>query len=113
MTAEAPAADLSAPADSQRVSNAIDVIEPGGDQSDLEPGLVVEAGGTQSLVIQGRNLGRVSGQLDHVINHDALGLGDRGRFVILTQRLDKLIIQGDPTQKLCVRDNSVMALVGQ
>ena len=113
MTGEAAATDLSAPADSERVGNAIDVIEPGSDQSDLEPGLIVEAGGTQSLVIQGRDLGRVPGQLDHVINHDALGLGDRGRCVILSQRLDKLVIQGDPTQKLCVRDYSVMALVGQ
>ncbi len=106
-------ADPSIPADSQRIGDAVDVVEPGGDQGDLEPGLVVETGGTEPFVIQGRDPGRVPGQLDDVIDHDPLGRGDRGRRVVLAQRLDKIVIQGDPTQKLCVRDNSVMALVSQ
>src|SRR5271165_4399578 len=113
VTGGRPTADPSVPADSQRIGDAVDVVEPGGDQGDLEPGLVVETDGTQPFVIQGRDLGSVPGQLDDVIDHDPLGLGDWGRLVVLTQRLDKIVIQGDPTQKLCVRDNSVMALVGQ
>ena len=50
----------------------------------------------------GRDLGRVLGELDHVVDHDPLCFGDRCLGVIFAQRLDEGIVQGDPTQKLCV-----------
>jgi hypothetical protein len=64
-------------------------------------------------VIQRPYPGRVFRQLDDVIHHHLFGFGDRCCLVVFSQRLDECIIQGDPTQKLCVRDNSVMALVGE
>ena len=74
---------------------------------------VVEAVGSQPLVVQGRDLGRVLGELDHVVDHHSLCSVIGACRVVFPQRLDQSIVQGDPTQKLCVRDNSVMALVGQ
>jgi hypothetical protein len=53
-------------------------------------------------VVCGRVLGRVLGKLDHVVEHDPLLVCDRCPPVIFFQRLDKAVVQGDPTQKLCV-----------
>ena len=104
---------ISFAADAQRIGDAIDVVEPGRDQCDLQDGAIVEADAAQPLVVQGRDLGRVLGELDHVVDHHPFLIRDRRLPVIFSQRLDERIIQGDPTQKLCVRDNSVMALVGE
>jgi hypothetical protein len=39
------------PADTESVGDAIDVVEPGGDERDLQDGAVVESGGAQFIVI--------------------------------------------------------------
>ena len=105
--------EASIPPYSQRIGHAVDVVEPGGDQRDLEDGAIVEAGGSQVVMILRRDLGRVFRQLDDIVDHGALGRGDRRLRIIFPQRLDEMVVQGNPTQKLCVRDNSVMALVGE
>jgi hypothetical protein len=92
----------SLPTNSQGIGNPIDVVKPGRDQGDLQDGAVVEASAAQALVVQRRNFGRVLGEFDHVIDHHSLCCGDRRCCVIVFQRLDESIIQGDPTQKLCV-----------
>jgi hypothetical protein len=103
----------SLPPNPQRIGHPIDVIEPRSNQRDLQDALIIEAGRSQSLMVARRDLGRVLGQLHHVINHHPFDFGDRCGLIILFERLDERIIQSDPTQKLCVRDNSVMAFVGQ
>jgi hypothetical protein len=55
----------------------------------------------------------VFGKLDHVLHHGQLGSGDRRGRVVLAQRCNQLVIQRDPTQKLCVRVDSVAAAVGE
>ena len=89
-------------ADPQRIGNTVDVVEPRSDQRDLQNAAIVKAGGSQTLVVQRRDLGRVFCELDDVIDHHPFGFGDRCRLVIFPKRLDECIIQGDPTQKLCV-----------
>jgi hypothetical protein len=89
-------------ANSECIGNSVDIIEPRRDQGDLQDGTVVETGAPQPIVIQGRDLGCVPGKLDHVIDHHSLSGGDRCGGVIIFQRLDERVIQGDPTQKLCV-----------
>ena len=56
-------------ADPQRIGNPVDVVEPRRDQRDLQDRPVVKAGTAQPFVVQGRDLGRVLGELDHVIDH--------------------------------------------
>jgi hypothetical protein len=53
-------------------------------------------------VVQGRNPGRVLGELDHIIDHHPFGFGDRCLGIIVLKRLDEIVVQGDPTQKLRV-----------
>ena len=64
-------------ADPQCIGNPVDVVKPGCDQGDLQDGAVVEASAAQPLVVQGRDLGRVLGELDHVVDHHSLCFGDR------------------------------------
>src|SRR5262249_45685965 len=80
--------------DPQRGGDAVDVVEPRGDQGDLEDGAVVEAGGAQPVVVLGRDPGRVPGDLDHVVDHDPLRIGDGSLRVVLAKRLDERVIQG-------------------
>ena len=107
------ASDASITADAQSIGNPIDVIEPGRDQRDLKNSAIVEAGGPEPPVMLGRDAGGVLRQLHDVVEHHPLRVRDGGGLVIAAQRLDELLIECDPTQKLCVRDNSVMAPVGQ
>ena len=89
-------------ADPERIGNPVDVVEPGSDQRDLQNPAIVETNGPQTLVVQRRNPGRIFCELDDIIDHHLLGFGDRCRLVIFLKCLDECIIQGDPTQKLCV-----------
>src|SRR5580692_2522289 len=86
----------------QRVGHAIDVVEPRGDERNLQNSAIVKSRGPQPLDVVFPNLGRVLGQLDHVVKHHALLGRDRRRRVVPGQRLDQLFVQRDPTQKLCV-----------
>ena len=87
---------------SQRVGYAVNVVEPGGDQRYLQNRLVVEAGGTQPLMIVFPDFGRIFGDLHYVVEHDPLLGSDGSGGVILFQRIDESCVQSDPTQKLCV-----------
>jgi len=89
-------------ANPQCVGDAIDVVEPGGDQRDLQDGPVVEASAAQPFMILGRDLGCVLGELDHVVDHHPLAIRDGSFRVVLFQCLDQFFVQGNPTQKLCV-----------
>lgn len=98
--------------DAEGVGHAIDGTEPGGDQSDLEDTLVVEADGSKSVEIGGSDSGRVFGQLNDVVEHGPILNRDRSLGVLMTQRMDEIVVQNGPTQKLRVGFDSVAALVG-
>lgn len=57
------------------------------------------------------DLRRIARELDDVIAHNKLSLGDRRAFVVLTKLSDEVGIQCYATQKLCVRFHSVKAVV--
>src|ERR1043165_7555991 len=50
--------------------------------------------------------------LHHVIEHHLLLLGDRRLAVVVLERGYQLLVQRYPTQKLCVRLDSIMTTVG-
>ena len=111
-TARLSAHSRSLSADAQCVGDAVDVVVPRGDQGDLKNGAIVESHPSKPFVVERGNTRRVLGQLDDIIKHDSFALRDRRACVILAKRLDELVVQSDPTQKLCVRLNSVPAFVG-
>src|SRR5262249_16888222 len=54
---------LLVPSDAERVGDAVDVVEPGGDERDLEDTAVVESRLPQAGVVRRRDARRVAGQL--------------------------------------------------
>src|SRR4029077_17516153 len=58
--------------DTQSIRHAIDVIEPGRDQRNLQNAAIVEAHGPEFGVIVRRNLGGILGQLHDVIKHGTI-----------------------------------------
>jgi hypothetical protein len=103
---------LAGAAHAEGVCDAIDVVEPGSDQSDLENSAIIEADCAQSCVIRRATLRGIFGQFHDVVEHDAVLIRDRRVFVVLFQRLDHFLVERDATQKLCVRFYSIMATVG-
>ena len=74
--------------------------------------MVVEAYGPQFFVIVFPDFGRVFRELHDIIEHDAF-LRRNGRGgVVAFQGRDQFFIEGDATQKLCVRLDSINAPVG-
>jgi hypothetical protein len=69
----------------QGVGYAVDVVEPGGDERDLQDCLVVESGGAQPVVIVFPDFGGVLGEFDYVIQHHAFWLGYGCAFIVLLQ----------------------------
>ncbi len=57
------------------------------------------------------DLGCIFRQLHHVVQHHPLLFCDRSSGVVPLQRLDQPFVQRHPTQKLCVRLNSINAAV--
>ena len=100
------------PSDAQGVGYAVYVVEPGGDQRDLQDCFVVESGGSQALVVVLPYLSRVPGKFDYVVEHHSLLPGYGCGGVVLLQCFDEGFIQGDATQKLCVGVDSIDAAVG-
>ena len=99
------------PSNAQRVGDAVDVVEPGRNQGDLQDGLILEtAAGNFSW--SSSDLGGVLRELHDVIDHDALLRRDGSGGVIAFQRLDQFFIKRDATQKLCVGFDSIHAPVG-
>src|ERR1044072_5272583 len=68
------------------VGDAVDVVEPGGDERDLEASASVEAGGAQALVVCGRDARGVARELRDVVEHRALGVCDGRARVVLFER---------------------------
>jgi hypothetical protein len=95
----------------QGISDPVDGVEPRRDQPNLQDCLVIETHTAQRGVIARRDLRGVLRQLHNILDHHSFLLGQRRRSNILTQRLDQGIVQGHPTQKLCVRFDSVVTTV--
>ena len=99
-------------ANTQSVSHAIDVVEPGCDQCDLKDGLVIKTSRSQALVIFRRDARGVVRELQDVFKHFPVLLRDRRSFIIVLQSLCQPLIQSNATQKLCVRFDSIMTTIG-
>jgi len=96
---------------SERIRDAVDVVEPRRDQRDLENRPIVEACATQPLMVFRRDPRSILGELHDVVEHHTLGIRDRRGLVVRLQRFDEIVVKRDPTQKLCVRVNSILASV--
>ena len=97
------------PPHAQRICHSIDVVEPCCDERDLQDADIVESGCAQALMIHRSDLCCVLRELDHVVEHDLIGVRGGSRAVVAFQRADQCLIERDPTQKLCVRFNSIDA----
>ena len=98
--------------DTQSVGHAIDVVEPGCDQCDLEDRLVIKTSRPQALVIFRCDARGVVCELQDVFKHFPVLLGNRRSFIIFLQSLCQLLIQSNAPQKLCVRFDSIMTTIG-
>jgi len=96
----------------ERICHSVDVVEPSGDEGDLQDASIIETGSPQIVHIVSPDLGRIFCDLHDVIEHHAV-LGGDGRFrVVLFERLDQSRIERNPAQKLCVGLDSIDAPVG-
>ena len=93
---------ISVAAYAERIRHSVDVIEPCGDQRDLQNSTVVKANGSQLRMIFRAAFRGIFGELYDVIEHGAVLLADRRGLIIFSQRFDHRFIQRDPAQKLCV-----------
>jgi len=96
----------------QRIRHPINIVKPRRNQRDLQNPAIVKSHRPQPLNIVLPDLCRILGQLDHIIHHHLLLRRDRRGRVIRLQRLHQLPVQRHPTQKLCVRLDSIHAPVG-
>jgi hypothetical protein len=87
----------------------IDVVEPAGDQGDLEDATIVKSHGAKAVVEFWSDAGRIERDLFGVLEHDALLIRDCGGTKGVGQRFDERPVQRHPTQKLCVRLQSILA----
>ena len=72
---------------------------------------IVESNGAQPIVKGRGDASGVARDLLDVLEHHAILIRDRRRPMIGFQRVDQRFIQRDPTQKLCVRLQSILAPV--
>ncbi len=98
---------MSGPTDAKAVCHTIDVVEPGGDQVDLQDAGIVEAVFAQFLHIPPCHFPGRFCQLGDVVQHGDIGRGQRSVVIVRTNGLYKLVIQADATQKLCVGFRSI------
>ena len=63
-------------------------------------------------MVVGTDFGGVLRDLDDVIQHRPVLFVEGGGFIILAQGFSEAVIQGDSTQKLCVRNRSIKTPVG-
>jgi len=96
----------------KKLDSGVDVLiaTPGRLLDHFERGKLMLSG-VQVLVIAHRNPRSILRQLHNEIEHRPIHFADRGSLVIFAQRLNQSIVQCDPTQKLCVRFDSVMTSV--
>src|SRR5207245_11655639 len=85
---------------SQRVRHAVDVVEPGGNQSYLQDRLIVKSHSAQFVVIIFPDLGRVSSNFYCVVEHRPFLLSHGSRCIVPLQSLDRPHIVRDYMQKL-------------
>lgn len=99
------------PSNAETVCDAVDVVEPGGDEIDLKNAYIVEANGPQGIEVVGVDGGRGKGQLLDVTEHGAFAVRQVRRPPVFLECFRQPFIQGNETQKLCVRLHSVEAPV--
>ena len=103
--------DHSVSSHAQGIRNPIDVVEPRGYQCDLQDRLVIKPRGMEHIVIFLVNLSRILCHSHDVVEHHAVLVADRRSGIVALQGVNKVLIQSDSTQKLCVRFYSIDAPV--
>jgi hypothetical protein len=98
-------------ADAEAIGNPINVVEPAGDQVDLQDGAVVETDPAQAVEVFRGHLPGVPRELGGVVEHGPVGLVQRRLRVVPPQRGGEFLLQRDPGQELGVTLNSVKAAV--
>jgi hypothetical protein len=68
----------------------------------LQDGFIVESRSPESFVIVLRDLRRIPGEFDYVIQHHPFWLSDGSGRIVLLQRFNQAFVQSYSTQKLCV-----------
>src|SRR5262245_47626951 len=96
---------------SQRVGNAVHVVEPAGNESDLEDGTVVETVIPQLPQVVGCDFVGVAGELGGEIEHGAIGGRKIDLRVVPPQRGGEFVVKAGSTQELGVAFPSVEALI--
>src|SRR5829696_5396581 len=89
-------------ADAERVGDPIDVVEPRGDERDLQDAAVVEARGAQLGVVLIGDRSGIERDLFGVLEHDAIGFCDRRGAKVSANRFGQLVIARRPAQELGV-----------
>jgi hypothetical protein len=87
-----PNSILSIAPNAKRVGDAVDVVEPACDKSDLQDCPVIKADPAQNIMVCGRNARGVRSKLYYKVEHRAILLRDFSLRVIFAQRLDQIII---------------------
>jgi hypothetical protein len=99
------------PADSQGIGNAVDVIEPGSNQGDLQYPDIVKAHFSQPVEVLGRDLISRFRQAHGEIDDRAIGGGKFGFCMVPPQLGGEFLVEAGPAKKLDVAFRSVEALV--
>jgi hypothetical protein len=99
------------PPHSQAIRDAIDVIEPTGDQVDLQDGLIVEAHPAQSVEVLGRDPPGMARQFRGVIEHCPIGVVEGGLSVVPPQRGGEFLVQRNALEELGMAFYSVKTAI--
>ena len=103
---------LSSTSDAETVRHPVEVVEESDDGRELDDAVVVEADGAEPVEVRTRHGRGRSGQLLGVRREHLLALGQRGAAPVRPHGFVEGLVLGHQTQKLCVRLQSIEAVVG-
>ena len=97
--------------DAEAVGDAVDVVEVADHLHRDRDRRVVKAVATERLDVLFRDAARGEGELDRVVAQGAVGRVEFSLPIVMNQLLGQRMVPGLPTEVLCVRERSVIALV--
>jgi hypothetical protein len=98
-------------ADPQCVGHAVDVVEPGRDERDLQNSHVIETDGSEACEILRSEFVGSRGQAHGEIEHGAILLGQFGLSIVPPQRGGEFVVETGPAKELDMALRSVKALI--
>ena len=97
--------------DAESVGDAVDVVEEGCDEVDLQDRGVVESVRAQEIEVFSSHRFGLEGELRHVVEDGPIGGVQLGRGIVPLDGTRQLFVQGDSTQKLRVGFCSIEAAI--